>query len=61
MAARGPDADIWGEDGNARRYEAFAGRHPIYRDTSRDLVALARSQIPTSPTTAPPPSALCGR
>ena len=42
MAARGPDADIWGEDGNARRYEDFAGQHPIYRDTSRDLVALAR-------------------
>lgn len=42
MAAGGPHADIWGEDDNARRYDAFARRHLIYRDTSRDLVALAR-------------------
>jgi hypothetical protein len=42
MAACGPDADIWGEDDNARLYDAFARQHPIYRDTSRDLIALAR-------------------
>jgi SAM-dependent methyltransferase len=42
MAACGPDADIWGEDDNARRYDAFARQHPVYRDTSRDLIALAR-------------------
>lgn len=41
MPACGPDADIWGEDDNARLYEAFARQHPIYRDTSRDLIALA--------------------
>jgi hypothetical protein len=41
MPARGPDADIWGEDDNARRYDAFARQHPIYQDTSRDLIALA--------------------
>jgi SAM-dependent methyltransferase len=37
----GPDADIWGEDDNARRYDAFAHQDPIYQDTSRDLIALA--------------------
>lgn len=42
MPACGPDADIWGEDDNARLYDAFARRHPIYQDTSRDLIALAR-------------------
>jgi SAM-dependent methyltransferase len=42
MAARGPDADVWGEDDNARLYDAFARQHPVYRDTSRDLIALAR-------------------
>jgi SAM-dependent methyltransferase len=42
MAACGPDADIWGEDDNARLYDAFARQHPIYQDTSRDLIALAR-------------------
>jgi SAM-dependent methyltransferase len=36
-----PAADIWGEDDNARRYEAYARQYPNYRDTSRDLVALA--------------------
>jgi SAM-dependent methyltransferase len=41
MSADGPDADIWGEDDNARRYDAFARQHPIYQDTSRDLIALA--------------------
>jgi SAM-dependent methyltransferase len=42
MAVCGPDADIWSEDENARLYDAFARQHPIYRDTSRDLIALAR-------------------
>jgi SAM-dependent methyltransferase len=41
MPTCGPDADIWGEDDNARRYDAFARQHPIYQDTSRDLIALA--------------------
>jgi SAM-dependent methyltransferase len=41
MPACGPDADIWGEDDNARLYDAFARQHWIYRDTSRDLIALA--------------------
>lgn len=41
MLACGPDADIWGEDDNARLYDVFARQHPIYRDTSRDLIALA--------------------
>jgi SAM-dependent methyltransferase len=41
MSTCGPDADIWGEDDNARRYDAFARQHPIYQDTSRDLIALA--------------------
>jgi SAM-dependent methyltransferase len=41
MPAGGPDADIWGEDDNARRYDAFARQHPVYEDTSRDLIALA--------------------
>jgi SAM-dependent methyltransferase len=41
MPTRGPDGDSWGEDDNARHYDAFARQHPIYRDTSRDLIALA--------------------
>jgi SAM-dependent methyltransferase len=41
MPACGPDADSWGEDDNARRYDAFTRRHPVYQDTSRDLIALA--------------------
>jgi SAM-dependent methyltransferase len=41
MSICGPDADIWGEDDNARRYDAFARQHSIYQDTSRDLIALA--------------------
>ena len=42
MSAPGPGADSWGEDDNARRYDAFAHEYPMYRETSRDLVALAR-------------------
>ena len=42
MSVGGHDADIWGEDDNASLYEAFARQHPVYRDTSRDLAALAR-------------------
>jgi SAM-dependent methyltransferase len=37
-----PRGDIWGEADNAIRYDAFARRYPMYRVTSRDLVALAR-------------------
>lgn len=37
-----PRADSWGEGGNAVHYDAFARRYPMYRQTSRDLVALAR-------------------
>jgi len=33
--------DIWGEDDNAARYDEFARRYPGYRETSRDLIALA--------------------
>lgn len=33
--------DIWGEDDNAARYADFAQRYSGYRETSRDLVALA--------------------
>lgn len=33
--------DVWGEDDNARRYDAYARRYPNYRQTSRDLVARA--------------------
>jgi len=36
-----PPADPWGEDDNARRYDAFARQYPMYRQTSRDLIALA--------------------
>ncbi len=34
-------ADVWGEDENARRYDAYARQYPNYRETSRDLVAHA--------------------
>ena len=37
-----PRGDSWGEADNAIRYDAFARRYPIYRQTSRNLVALAR-------------------
>ena len=37
----GPEADSWGEDDNARRYDDFARQYPAYRETSRDLVTLA--------------------
>src|ERR1700739_4579187 len=33
--------DHWGEDDNARRYDAYARESPNYRETSRDLIALA--------------------
>jgi ubiquinone/menaquinone biosynthesis C-methylase UbiE len=33
--------DTWGEDDNAVRYDEFARLYPGYRETSRDLVALA--------------------
>jgi SAM-dependent methyltransferase len=36
-----PSADIWGEDDNARRYDAYAREYPNYRETSRDLIAVA--------------------
>jgi SAM-dependent methyltransferase len=37
----GPAGDSWGEEDNARRYDAHAHEYPSYRETSRDLVALA--------------------
>jgi SAM-dependent methyltransferase len=37
-----PDGDRWGSDDNARRYDAFARRFPMYAQLSRDLIALAR-------------------
>lgn len=37
----GTGIDIWGEDENAERYGEFAQLYPSYRETSRDLVALA--------------------
>jgi SAM-dependent methyltransferase len=36
-------ADVWGEEDNARRYDAFAREYPNYRETSQDLIALALS------------------
>lgn len=42
MPTSGLAADNWGEDDNARRYDAFARKYPMYRDASRDLIALAR-------------------
>ncbi len=38
---RAPAGDIWAEDDNARRYDAYAREYPGYRETSRDLIALA--------------------
>jgi SAM-dependent methyltransferase len=35
--------DIWGEEDNARRYDVFAREYPNYRETSRDLIAVALS------------------
>lgn len=37
-----PSADLWGQDENASRYHAFTRQHPMYRQTSRDLITLAR-------------------
>ena len=36
-----PAGDIWAEDDNARRYDAFAREYSAYRETSRDLIVLA--------------------
>jgi SAM-dependent methyltransferase len=33
--------DHWGEDDNARRYDEYAREYPSYRETSRDLIAVA--------------------
>lgn len=33
--------DHWGEDGNASRYDAYAREYMSYRETSRDLIAVA--------------------
>jgi len=42
MSAAGPSApDSWGEDDNARRYDAFTREYTIYQETSRDLIGLA--------------------
>jgi SAM-dependent methyltransferase len=41
MPTVSPSADGWGEDDNARRYDAYARIHPMYRDLSRDLISLA--------------------
>src|SRR5947209_7190792 len=37
----GPADDGWGEDDNPRRYDAYAREYPGYRETSRDLIAIA--------------------
>jgi SAM-dependent methyltransferase len=37
----GPVGDSWGEEDNARRYDAYTREYPNYRETSRDLAALA--------------------
>src|SRR5260370_40502375 len=36
-----PVVDNWGEDDNPRHYDAYARDYPSYRETSRDLIALA--------------------
>lgn len=36
-----PADDFWAEDDNPRRYDAYAREYPGYRETSRDLIALA--------------------
>jgi SAM-dependent methyltransferase len=36
-----PTGDDWGEDDNPLRYDAYAREYPNYRETSRDLIALA--------------------
>jgi SAM-dependent methyltransferase len=42
MSAEASAPDSWGEDDNARRYDAFTREYTIYGETSRDLVALTR-------------------
>jgi SAM-dependent methyltransferase len=39
--AEAPAPDSWGQDDNARQYDAFTRDYPIYQETSRDLIALA--------------------
>jgi SAM-dependent methyltransferase len=36
-----PAGDSWGEEDNPRRYDAYAREYPNYRETSRDLIAVA--------------------
>ncbi len=40
-AADASAPDSWGDDDNARRYDAFTREYPIYGETSRDLIAMA--------------------
>jgi SAM-dependent methyltransferase len=42
MSDSGISSDSWGEEDNALHYDAFAREYPMYRDASRDLIALAR-------------------
>jgi SAM-dependent methyltransferase len=41
-AAEASVPDSWGQDDNARQYDAFTREYPIYQETSRDLIGLAR-------------------
>ena len=42
VATEGRSSGGWADDHNARRYNAYARRYPMYRQTSRILVTLAR-------------------
>jgi SAM-dependent methyltransferase len=41
-ANEGSSSDGWADDDNARHYDSYARQYPMYRQTSRTLVALAR-------------------
>ena len=42
MASEESSSRGWADDDNARRYDAYARQYPMYRQTSRVLVALAQ-------------------
>jgi SAM-dependent methyltransferase len=56
----GPAGDIWGEDDNPRRYDAYAREYPGYRETSRDPIAVALPSADASAADAAVLDLACG-
>jgi SAM-dependent methyltransferase len=55
-----PIDDSWADDDNPRRYDAYAREYPNYRETSRDLIAVALPSADTTATDAAVLDLACG-